>query len=76
MVKKLQKQKELKKAKHKEFVDILFNIKAIRHNMKKFRVNCIELKLMMVVRFHCLALMIKDMYYMMTSIAWHIFIRT
>ena len=48
-----------KKLKHKEFIDDLFNKKVIRHHMKK---NCIELELMMFVRFHCLVLMIKDIY--------------
>ena len=28
-----------KKIKHKEFVDVLFNKKVIRHNMKEFKVN-------------------------------------
>ena len=48
-----------KKIKHKEFVDVLFNKKVIRHNMKR---NCIELERTIFVRFHCLVLMIKDMY--------------
>ena len=47
----------------------------IRHNMNEFKVNGIELELMMFVRFHCLVLMIKDINYMMTSIAWLIFIK-
>ena len=47
-----------KKIKHKEFVGVLFNKKAIRHNMKR-----IQSKLRrMFVRFHCLVLMLKDMY--------------
>ena len=47
-----------KKIKHKEFVGVLFNKKAIIHNMKR-----IQSKLRrMFVRFHCLVLMLKDMY--------------
>ena len=62
----------IKKIKHKEFVDVLFNKKVIRHNMKR-----IQSKLhRMFVRFHCLGLIIKDMYYMMVSILWLIFIKT
>ena len=38
MMKKLQKQRELiKKIRHKEFVDVLFNKKVIRHNMKRIQ---------------------------------------
>ena len=56
-----------KKIRHKEFVEVLFNKKVkekeCQKNMsKEFKVNCIELELMMSVRFHCLALMIKDIY--------------
>ena len=43
-----------KKIRHKEFVDVLFNKKVIRHNMKRIQMNCIRLELMMFVRFHCL----------------------
>ena len=50
-----------KKTKHKELA-VLFNKKVIRHNMKRIQVNCIRLELMMFVRFHCLVLMIKDIY--------------
>ena len=47
-----------KKVKHKGFVGVLFNKKVIRHNMKR-----IQSKLhRMFVRFHCLVLMLKDMY--------------
>ena len=49
-----------KKIKHKEFVDVLFSKKVIRHNTKR-----IQSKLQrtgIFIRFHCLALMIKDMY--------------
>ena len=35
-------------------------VEKIRH--KKFKVNYIELELLMFVRFHCLVLMIKDIY--------------
>ena len=54
----------VKKIRYKEFVDVLFNKKMIRHNMniKEFTVNCIELELMMFLKFHCLLLMIKDIY--------------
>ena len=43
-----------KNIRRQEFVDVLFN-------KKEFKVNCIELELMFV-KFHCLVLMIKDMY--------------
>ena len=54
----------VKKIRYKEFADVLFNKKMIRHNMniKEFTVNYIELELMMFVKFHCLLLMIKDIY--------------
>ena len=51
-----------KKIRHKEFVDVLFNKKVIRYNMKRIQSKLhIELELIMFVRFHCLVLMIKDM---------------
>ena len=34
-----------KKIRQKEFVDVLFNKKVIRHNMKRIQSNCIELEL-------------------------------
>ena len=49
MMKKLQKQKGVyKKIRHKEFADVFFNRKVIRHNMKRIheKVNCIGLELM------------------------------
>ena len=55
----------VKNTRHKELVDVLFNKKIMRHNMKRwkdFKVNCIELELMMFVKFLCLLLMIKDTY--------------
>ena len=49
-----------KKMKRKEYVGVLFNRKVVRHNMGL--VNYMGLVLMMFTRFHCLVLMIKDMY--------------
>ena len=65
-MKKLKKAKEvnenvLKNIRCKEFVDVLFNKKMIRHNMKRIQGNCTELQ-PMFVKFHCLVLMIKDIY--------------
>ena len=38
MMKKLQKQRErIKQIRHKEFVDVLFNNKVIRHNIKRIQ---------------------------------------
>ena len=49
-----------KKINHKEFVGVLFK-KVIRNNMKRIQ-SKLELEFVMFVRFHCLLLMIKDMY--------------
>ena len=49
------------KIRYKECVDVLFNKKVIRHNMKRIQKKCTKLDLMFV-KFHCLVLMIKDMY--------------
>ena len=43
----------------KEFADVLFNKKIMG---KEFNVNCIELELLMFLKFICLDLMIKDTY--------------
>ena len=51
-----------KKIRHKEFVDVLFNKKVIKHAIKEFKVNCMSLELMMFVRFHCLVSMINNIY--------------
>ena len=53
-----------KKIRHKKFVDVLFNKKLIRHNMKRIqsKLQKIGTWKLMFVRFHCLVLMIKDMY--------------
>ena len=48
-----------KKIKHEELVEVLFNEKVIRHNMKRIQS---KLQLMMFVRFHCLVLMTDDIY--------------
>ena len=48
-----------KKLKHSEFVNVLFNRKIIRHNMKRIH---IYLVLTMFLKFHYLVLMIKGMY--------------
>ena len=51
------------KIKHKEFFYVLFKKKVIRLNMKRIQSNyCTEMEPMMFVRFHCLVLMIKDIY--------------
>ena len=59
--------------KHKEYLDVLFNKKVVRH--VEFKVNCIKLKLMVFLRFHCLVLTIKDTYQMMVLIVGLIFIK-
>ena len=50
-----------KKIRHKEFVDVLFDKKVIRHNMKRIQ-SRLHRSRTLFVRFHCLVLMIKDMY--------------
>ena len=47
---------------HKEFVDVLFNKKWWDIRQKEFKVNCIELELIMFVKFLCFVFMIKDTY--------------
>ena len=47
---------------HKEFVDVLFNKKWWDIRLKEFKVNCIELELIMFVKFLCFVFMIKDTY--------------
>ena len=56
------KEKEVKmKIRHKEFVNVLFDKKVIRHNIKEFKANCIELELMFA-RCQYLVLMITGIY--------------
>ena len=50
-----------KKIRHKEFVDVLFDKKVIRHNMKRIQSRLHRIGTLFV-RFHCLVLMIKGMY--------------
>ena len=50
-----------KKIKHKEFFDLLFNKKMIRHNMKRIQSKLHKIGTYNFVRFHCLVLMIKGM---------------
>ena len=57
MVEKLKKRKESIKI----FGDVLFNKKLIRQ-WKDFRENFIDLELIILVKFLCLVLMIKDGY--------------
>ena len=47
---------------HKEFVDVLFNKKWWDIRQKEFKVNCIELELIMFVKFLYFIFMIKDTY--------------
>ena len=42
---------------------------------KNLKVDCIELELMMFVRFKCLVMMIRDTYETMQLIVWLIFIK-
>ena len=51
-----------KKIRHKEFLDVLFNKKVIMHNMKRIQSKLHRIGTTMFVGFHCLVLMIKDMY--------------
>ena len=54
-------QNVVKSTKHEEYINVLFNKKVVRHNMKRIqKVNCKELELMKFVKFLCLVLMIKD----------------
>ena len=49
-----------KKIRHKEFVDVLFNKKVIRHNMKIIQRKLHRIGIWNFARSHCLVLMIKD----------------
>ena len=49
-----------KKLRHKEYHDVLFNKKVIRHNMKRIQSKYIKLVHMMFLRFHKVVLAIKD----------------
>lgn len=55
--------------------DALFDRGLIRRNMKGFKVNYIELRLKMFVKFICRVLMISVILLMMVSIVWLIFIK-
>ena len=48
------------KIRHKEFAEVLFNKKVIRHNMKRIQSKLHRIALFL--RFHCFVLMIKDMF--------------
>ena len=50
------------KLKHSEFVDVLDNKTIVRHNVKEFKVNVIDLVLIMFLKFLYRVLMIKDIY--------------
>ena len=52
----------------KEFFDVLFNKKMIRHGMKRIQSKLLELEPMMLLKFLCVLLMIKDTYQMMALI--------
>ena len=52
----------------KEFFDVLFNKKLIRHGMKRIQSKLLELEPMMLLKFLCVLLMIKDTYQMMALI--------
>ena len=45
---------------HKDFVDVSFGREVGDTEWKEFKVNYIKLELMMLVKFLCLVLMIKD----------------
>ena len=65
-----------KKIRHEEFVNVLFNKKVIRHNMKRIQSKLHKLGTYDFFKSHCLVLMIKDIYLMMVLILWLIFMRT
>ena len=65
----------VKNRKHDEYVDVLLNKKVVRHNMKRIQSKLDIMKLTMFLRFHCLVLMIKGIYQMMTLTLWIIFIK-
>ena len=48
-----------RKIRHKEFVDVLFNKKMIRHNMKRIQSKLHRIGTYDFARFHCLVLMIS-----------------
>ena len=52
----------VKNIRHKEYIDILFNKKWWNIKWKEFKVNCIELELIMFAKCLCLVLMIKGTY--------------
>ena len=41
-----------KKIKHKEYHDVLFNKKVVRHNMKEYKANFMKLVRMMFLKYH------------------------
>ena len=51
-----------RKVRHKEFVSALFNKKVIRHNMQRIQSKLHRIGTYDVCKFHCLVLVIKDMY--------------
>ena len=51
-----------KKIRHKEFVDVLFNKKVIRHSMKRIQSKLHKTGTYDVCKIHCLILMIKGLY--------------
>lgn len=46
---------------HKEYINVLFNKTLVRHKMKEFKLDCIELELMFVNSLH-LVFMIRCRY--------------
>ena len=61
---------------HKEFVDVLFGRKLMRHRMKRIQSKLHRTGTDVVVRFPYLVLMIKDTYWMIALIVCIIFIET
>ena len=61
---------------HKEFVDVLFGRKLMRHKMKRIQSKLHRTGTYVVVRFPYLVLMIKDTYWMIALIVCLIFIKT
>lgn len=54
-----------KKINHKEYINILFEKKQIRHEMKRVQDNCHPIRRTTLTEFHYHALMIRDIYLMM-----------
>ena len=65
----------VKKIKHKECVDAIFNKILVRHKMKRIQSKLHKLEPIMFPKLFCLVLMMKGIFLMMVLVVWPIFIR-